>query len=199
MTPRTMLCTALVLAGCAHGRCPAPASPVNTGSDVPLSEPISAPRALTVTSTDFADGQTIPMSHVFNAFGCTGGNASPQLAWTGAPAGTRSFAVVAHDPDAPTGVGFFHWIVADLPASTTTLAGGAPLAQGAVAGRTDFGGTTYGGPCPPPGAPHHSHFTVYALDVPSLGLADPPSGALIRFMLRAHTLAYGRITGTYGR
>lgn len=166
-----------------------------------LAEPLSAPSSIVVRSADFQDGAEIPLTHVLNTFGCTGGNESPALEWSGAPAGTQSFAVVVHDPDAPTGVGFFHWSIFDLPASTTSLprnaAASAPA--GAVMGRTDFGTSTYGGPCPPPGAPHRYAFTVYALDVPSLGADANASGALLRFMLREHTLAYGRLVGTYHR
>jgi hypothetical protein len=168
-------------------------------SDAPLSEPISAPRSLTVRSSEFADGAAIPAVHSFSGFGCAGQNTSPSLSWTGAPETARSFAIIAHDPDAPTGVGFFHWLVFDIPAATRELAAGAPLPTGAIAGRTDFGSTAYGGQCPPPGSPHRYVFTVYALDVPSLGLTEPPSGALLRFMLVQHTVAYGRLTGTFQR
>lgn len=174
-----------------------------TGGDVPLAEQIHAPPALTVRSDDFADGGTIPPALAFNGFGCTGENRSPSLSWTGAPAGTQSYAIVAHDPDAPTGVGFFHWLVYDLPATTTSLpAGGATaLPAGAVSGRTDFGSMSYGGPCPPHGSgPHRYVFTVYALDVPTLGLAAEGSGgAMLRFMLGQHTIGYGRLVGKFER
>ncbi len=158
--------------------------------------------SLSVSSTSFANGAAMPDAHVFSGFGCTGGNQSPALSWSGAPEGTQSFAIVAHDPDAPTGVGFFHWLAFDIPAATTSLPEGAATAlpAGTISGRTDFGSDTYGGPCPPPGAPHRYIFTVYALDVPTLGLqADTTSGALLRFMLAQHTLAYGRTTGIWSR
>lgn len=171
---------------------------VNAG-DVPLAERINAPSSLVVRSAEFAEGAAIPAVNSFSGFGCTGQNTSPSLSWTGAPETARSFAIIAHDPDAPTGVGFFHWLVFDVPAATHELAAGAALPSGAIAGRTDFGSTAYGGPCPPPGSPHRYVFTVYALDVPSLGLTEPPSGALLRFMLAQHTVAYGRLTGTFQR
>src|ERR1700736_6760125 len=79
---------------------------------------------LTVTSSVFRDGQTIPQSAVFDDFGCTGNNQSPDLAWSGAPAGTKSFAVTMDDPDAPTTVGFVHWVLFDIPADVTSLAPG---------------------------------------------------------------------------
>lgn len=167
----------------------------------PLSEPLTAPASLTVTSTDFEPNGRLADAQVFSGFGCTGGNVSPSIAWSGAPEGTQSFAIVAHDPDAPTGVGFFHWLVFNIPSSTTSLPAGAAsaLPEGAISARTDFGTNTYGGPCPPPGDPHRYGFTVYALDVPTLGADANASGALLRFMLVQHTLAYGRLVGTYGR
>ncbi len=162
-----------------------------------------APASITVTSEAFAEGAAMPTRTVFNSFGCTGDNRSPALAWRGAPEGTRSFAVVVHDPDAPTGTGFYHWAAFDLPAGTTALAEGAgaegALPAGAHTGRTDFGGTTYGGPCPPPGPAHRYRFTVYALDTASLGLPDGASPAVVRFSMRGHILAHGTLTGTWGR
>ena len=188
-----------LLAGCATTAASSGQTTPTNSSDVPLSESINAPRTIAVRSAEFADGAAIPAANSFSGFGCAGQNTSPSLSWTGAPETARSFAIIAHDPDAPTGVGFFHWLVFDLPASTRELAAGAALPSGAIAGRTDFGSTAYGGPCPPPGSPHRYVFTVYALDVPSLGLTDPPSGALLRFMLAQHTVAYGRLTGTFQR
>ncbi|MBK8169608.1 MAG: YbhB/YbcL family Raf kinase inhibitor-like protein [Sandaracinaceae bacterium] len=199
------LCVAASLVGCAHDHesCAHAHTTPNAAvaNGFPLADPITAPASLTVRSADFAEGGAIPLTHVFSGMGCGGGNESPALAWSGAPEGTQSYAIVVHDPDAPTGVGFFHWSVFDLPAATTSLARNAAASPpaGAVMGRTDFGTNTYGGPCPPPGAPHRYAFTVYALDVPSLGVDATASGALLRFMLAQHTLAYGRLVGTYQR
>jgi len=159
-----------------------------------------------VSSTDFANGGSIPMSQVFNGFGCTGGNQSPALHWSGAPAGTKSFAVTIFDPDAPTGSGWWHWTVFNIPATVTSLpvnAGAADshsLPAGAVEGRTDFGVSHYGGPCPPAGdAPHHYQVTVYALKTAKLPLDSGASGAMVGYYLHFNTIAKARMTGRYGR
>lgn len=157
---------------------------------------------LTVSSSQFGEGQTIPMSAVFDAFGCTGGNRSPQLSWSGAPAGTKSFAVTMYDPDAPTTVGFVHWVLFDIPPDVTSLpegAGGKKHAGvGATQGFTDYGFSKYGGPCPPPGDPaHHYHLTVYALDLDKLGVDDTTTYAKFRFIIRGHVLAQGELVGLY--
>ena len=158
-----------------------------------------------VTSPDLESRGRIAMTHVFNGMGCTGQNISPTLQWTNAPAGTRSFAVTAYDPDAPTGSGWWHWVVYNIPASTTTLAAGAgnsngrSLPSGAAQGNTDFGSRGYGGPCPPPGKPHHYHFTVFALKVDKLDVPNNATAAYIGFNLNANKLATARVTGLYGR
>ncbi|MBV9440881.1 MAG: YbhB/YbcL family Raf kinase inhibitor-like protein [Candidatus Eremiobacteraeota bacterium] len=160
---------------------------------------------LSVTSAVFRDGQTIPQSAVFSGMGCTGDNQSPDLTWSGAPDGTRSYAITIWDPDAPTGVGFVHWVLFNIPASTTALPAGAGghkhAGVGATHGFTDFGENRYGGPCPPPGdPPHHYHLTVYALDVERLeGLDETTTYAKFRFVVRAHTLASAEVVGLYGR
>ncbi|MEM6293085.1 MAG: YbhB/YbcL family Raf kinase inhibitor-like protein [Myxococcota bacterium] len=163
----------------------------------PLDDQVDAPNTIDVTSRDFTDGAALDVEFSYDQFGCVGQNAAPQLAWTGAPEGTKSYAIIAHDPDAPTGVGFFHWVLIDVPATTTAIDGALP--EGARALHTDYGTTGYGGPCPPPGPAHRYAFTVYALDVPGLELPDGATGALTRFVLRDHTLAQGRIVGTFGR
>ena len=159
----------------------------------------------TLTSTDFTEGTTLANAQVFNEFGCKGGNVSPALAWSGAPAGTQSFALLMHDPDAPTGSGWWHWIVYNIPPGTSALAAGAgdpkkgQMPAGAVQGRNDYGSAGYGGPCPPPGSPHHYNFTLYALKVAKLEVPQGASAALIGFNARAHALAEARLTGMYGR
>ena len=176
------------------------------------SAPLTVPRVgeaampkLSVRSNTFAGGATLPMSTVFNNFGCTGANRSPHLAWSGQPAGTASFAVILHDPDAPTGTGWYHWVVFNIPPTAHELKEGAgaqgspDLPAGAVLGLTDFGVSQYGGPCPPPGdRPHRYKFTVYALSAKIDGNAST-TGAALRFMMRGVTLATGTITGRYGR
>ncbi|MDQ2858619.1 MAG: YbhB/YbcL family Raf kinase inhibitor-like protein [Candidatus Eremiobacteraeota bacterium] len=165
----------------------------------------TSPETLRISSTTFAQGQTLPSSVVFDGMGCKGGNRSPHLAWSDVPEGTQSFAVICHDPDAPTGVGFFHWILANIPVGVRELAegagnaGAASMPSGAVSGVSDFGAVGYGGPCPPPGdAPHHYRFTVYALKS-KLPVDATLGGAKLRFMTRGNLLATGTIVGLYGR
>jgi Raf kinase inhibitor-like YbhB/YbcL family protein len=166
----------------------------------------SEPATLEVRSNTFTDGATLPESTVFNGFGCTGGNRSPDLRWSGAPNGTKSYALILHDPDAPTGVGFFHWIMWNIPGDVTELPenAGDPASglgpRGAVYGHTDFGKPGYGGPCPPPGHGQHRYqFTVYALSVPTLDLPQTATAATLRFTMIGKILAQGTLTGLYGR
>ena len=162
-------------------------------------------QSMTVTSPDIKDGATIANEQVFKGFGCTGENKSPALSWSGAPSATKSFAVTIYDPDAPTGSGWWHWVVYNIPAGTTSLPknAGDPAAKlvpaGAIQGRTDFGVGGYGGPCPPPGdKPHHYHITVFAVDVDKLPADENASAAYVGFNLHFHTLAKASITGRYG-
>jgi hypothetical protein len=162
--------------------------------------------AFEVTSPDIAEGKIIDMKHVYNGMSCTGGNISPALKWSEPPPGTKSFAVLAHDPDAPTGgAGFWHWLVVDIPAEVRELpqgagdASGKHLPKGAHHLETDFGETAYGGPCPPPGAPHRYVFTVYALKIDKLGDASKGRTAIAGFVINANTLAKASITGLFGR
>ena len=168
----------------------------------------AAAQTMTLTSPDIAPGAKIADEQVFNSFGCTGGNISPALSWSGAPQGTKSLALSVYDPDAPTGSGFWHWVVFNIPADTTSLAKGAgdpksaAAPKGAIEGRTDFGVPGYGGPCPPAGdKPHHYQITVFAVDVDKLPDAqnDMASAALVGFDLHFHTLAKATLTGLYGR
>jgi len=164
-----------------------------------------AASALTLTSPDIRQGGRIADEQVFNGWDCTGKNVSPELRWTGAPRGTKSFAVSIYDPDAPTGSGFWHWWVANLPASATSLpkgagdAGGAALPAGALQVRNDFSLTGYGGPCPPKGKPHRYQVTVYALNLDKLGVDANASPAVVGFYVHAHTLASATLTGLWGR
>ncbi len=160
---------------------------------------------LTLSSPQLGAGKTIALEQVFNGFGCTGGNISPALAWSGAPSGTKSFALMVHDPDAPTGNGFWHWVVYDIPADSTSLPAGAGdpkrrlMPAGAVQARSDFGTPGYGGPCPPPGKPHHYHFRLYALKVAKLDVPADATAALIGFNVNANKLAEADLMGVYGR
>jgi hypothetical protein len=159
----------------------------------------------TLSSPDIAPGKTIAAAQVFNGFGCSGGNISPALSWSNAPAGTRSFALLMHDPDAPTGSGWWHWVVYNIPASTTSLAAGAgdpkkgQLPAGALQGRTDFGTVGYGGPCPPPGKPHRYYLRVYALKVEKLEVPADATAALVGSNVNAAALGHAELMGLYGR
>jgi Raf kinase inhibitor-like YbhB/YbcL family protein len=159
-----------------------------------------------LASTDVKSGSPMAAAQVFNSLGCTGQNISPALSWSGEPAGTQSFAVTMYDPDAPTGSGWWHWTMFDIPASVNSLPAGAgddgskDLPAGAVEGQTDFGFSHYGGPCPPAGDhAHHYEITVYALKVAKLSLDAGASGAMVGFNLRANALATAKIVGRYGR
>lgn len=160
---------------------------------------------LTVTSTDISPGGKIADAQVFNAFGCKGGNHSPQLSWSNVPAGTKSFAILMHDPDAPTGSGWWHWVVYNIPANVSSVPAGAGdpkktlLPAGALQGRTDYGEPGYGGPCPPPGRPHRYYVRVYALKVEKLEVPADATAAFVAFSVRMHALATGELMGTYGR
>ncbi|MBO9502227.1 YbhB/YbcL family Raf kinase inhibitor-like protein [Brevundimonas sp. A19_0] len=147
----------------------------------------------TLTSNDLTDGGVLPDAQVQAK-----GNISPHLKWSGAPEGTKSYAITVFDPDAPTGSGFWHWTVANIPADVTEIAAGGPLPSGAVEGRTDFGEPGYGGAAPPPGhGPHRYIFTVFAVDTDRLEVSPEDSGAKYGFNLHFHTLARAAITATY--
>ncbi|SOD58141.1 phospholipid-binding protein, PBP family [Streptomyces zhaozhouensis] len=155
--------------------------------------------AFEVTSEGFDEGATLPDAQVH-----AGGNTSPQLSWSGAPEGTRSYAVTCYDPDAPTGSGFWHWVLFDLPASVTELpagagaAGGAGLPDGAVQARNDYGTRDFGGAAPPPGdGPHRYVFTVYAVDQEKLGPDENATPAQVGFMLRFHAIGRARLIAEY--
>ncbi len=163
--------------------------------------------ALELSSPDLKPNATIAEKHVYNGFGCKGDNISPELSWKGVPKGAKSFAVLVHDPDAPTGgAGWWHWIVYDLPANVTSLAQGAgaadgkPLPAGAMQPRTDFGVPGWGGPCPPEGdKPHRYVFTVHALKVDKLDLPEGATASLAGFMINANSIAKATLTARYGR
>jgi hypothetical protein len=158
-----------------------------------------------LTSTDLSDGTAVPLQFVHSDYGCGGDNESPALSWHGAPQGTRSFAVTVFDPDAPTGHGWWHWAVANLPPSTTVLPRGSGNAQGhalpesAVQLRNDFGNARYGGPCPPPGAPHRYRFRVYAVDVARLPVHDGDPAPSLETALQGHILGMTQIVARYAR
>lgn len=171
----------------------------------PTSRPAARPR-FKLTSRDFKPGGAIQMEQVFNSFGCSGKNLSPELAWSGAPEGTKSFALLVHDPDAPTGgAGWWHWLVTNIPATTTGLAkdagkaDGSNLPAGAAHVNTDFGGPGWGGPCPPAGdKPHRYVFTVYALKTERLDVSGG-SASLAGYMVNGNAIGKATLIGKFGR
>lgn len=161
-------------------------------------------KGLVLTSPDI-QGQ-LSDEQVFNGFGCSGKNISPQLAWENAPEGTKSFALTVYDPDAPTGSGWWHWLIFDIPVTTNHLdkgAGGTASSQapkGSIQTITSFGQAGFGGACPPLGdKPHRYIFTLYALKVAKLGLDDKAGPALVGYYLNANQIAKASIMAYYGR
>ncbi len=149
-----------------------------------------------LTSPAFKNGDTIPAKYT-----CDGPDLSPPLRWTDPPKGTRSFALIADDPDAPVGT-WVHWVLFNLPGETAELPEGMPtretLSNGAVQGLNDFKRTGYGGPCPPPGSPHRYYFTLYALDAP-LTLRPRATKAQVLDACKGHILGETQLMGTFGR
>ena len=161
-------------------------------------------QTFTLKSKDIGGQAT--MKQVFKGFGCTGDNISPQLSWENAPEGTRSFAVTMYDPDAPTGSGFWHWLIFDIPANTTELKSDAGnlsrglAPAGAIQSNSDFGQPGYGGPCPPEGHGIHTYIiTVYALKVDKLGLDKTATPAIVGFNLHFNTIAKASLIMYYKR
>jgi Raf kinase inhibitor-like YbhB/YbcL family protein len=154
-------------------------------------------------SPDIKADSTIPLLHVYRA--CGGQNVSPALEWHNAPPGTRGFAVTVFDPDAPTGSGWWHWMIFDIPPTVTGLARGAgnpggPRPATAIQVRNDYGEVGYGGPCPPPGdRPHRYIFTVFALKVGHIDLKPDSPCAMVGFHINANKIDEASFTATYGR
>jgi Raf kinase inhibitor-like YbhB/YbcL family protein len=178
---------------------------ISIGCLLALSATASA-APFTLKSAEVKNGAAMADKNSFNSFGCTGENVSPALEWSNPPAGTKSFALMVHDPDAPTGSGWWHWVVYNIPADTNSLpagagkADGSGLPKGAVQGNTDFGAPGYGGPCPPPGSgAHHYNFTLFALKVDKLDLPANATAAFVGFNVNANALGKAKLTGLYTR
>jgi Raf kinase inhibitor-like YbhB/YbcL family protein len=159
----------------------------------------------TLHSEDIRHGEFMNKTQEFEGFGCSGGNRSPQLSWTDAPKGTAAFAITAYDPDAPTGSGWWHWQIVNIPANVTNLAAGSGDASGKLAPKgsrhieNDYGVAGFGGACPPEGhGAHRYQFTVHALSS-TLDLPANASGALVGYMINAHSLASASIVALYKR
>jgi Raf kinase inhibitor-like YbhB/YbcL family protein len=165
----------------------------------------AADGAFRLHSPTVAPNSMLSNDQVYSGFGCSGKNISPALSWKGAPHDTKSFALTVYDPDAPTGSGWWHWVVYNIPADVTELPEGAGNAGGklpaaAVQGHTDFGTSGFGGACPPAGdKPHRYIFTVYALKTDKISVPDEASAAMIGFMIHANALTKATLTAHYGR
>lgn len=162
--------------------------------------------AFEVVSKDVKAGKPMSRAQEYQGFDCNGGNTSPQLAWKDAPAGTRSFALTVHDPDVPSGSGWWHWLIFNIPADVRELPAGAgdPASglapAGSVQSRNDFGTHGYGGACPPKGeSAHHYQFKLFALDVERLEIGPDSSGALVGYLLNAHKLGVVELEALYKR
>jgi hypothetical protein len=163
---------------------------------------------MAVTSAEIAEGSVAAKEQVANVFGCKGDNVSPSLKWTGAPEGTKSFAINLYDPDAPTGSGFWHWVVFNIPVSTTSLAKNAGdvkkklMPKGAIQARNDYGFWGYGGMCPPEDkSTHHYKLTVYAVDEDKLQFAKDKAAPapVVGFELHYHSKAKAELNWTFSR
>jgi hypothetical protein len=167
----------------------------------------AASSAFSLSSPDFTADHPIPAIHLFNQYGCTGGNESPALQWHAAPAGTKSYAITMFDLDeVGTPSGWWHWVIYDIPGSATQLTQNAGrvnspgLPSGSIQGRTDMGQDAYHGPCPDKGQPPHRYLiTVYALSVAKLPVPPEASGAMVSFTVRDYTLGKATLTARYGR
>jgi len=170
-----------------------------------LSTPLFA-GSLTLSSNDIAQGEFMAKSQEYNGFGCSGGDLSPHLKWSNAPQGTKSFAITAYDPDAPTGSGWWHWQVVNIPKNVTEIATGVGSTKNDIAPKgsmqikNDYGSRGFGGACPPSGhGVHHYRFTIHALSVETLELPEDASAALAGYMINANTIESSAIESLYTR
>ncbi|HEY3360062.1 MAG TPA: YbhB/YbcL family Raf kinase inhibitor-like protein [Polyangia bacterium] len=197
MRSATVAALVLALGACTNPAPPVPAVQPAPTAARPAAAPVIVPAAATsgalrLTSPAFAEGQPVPKTST-----CDAGDRSPALAWSGAPPGTRSFALILDDPDAPAGT-WVHWIVFGIPADRTGLPEGAAMDGPLRGGANSWGKATYGGPCPPPGAPHRYVFRLFALDV-TPDLAAGASRPALEAAMRGHILAEATMMGRYGR
>jgi Raf kinase inhibitor-like YbhB/YbcL family protein len=160
----------------------------------------------TLSSNDIEQGKMMSKKHEFNGFGCAGEDQSPHLAWSDAPQGTKSYAITVYDPDAPTGSGWWHWQIINIPAAVTELATNAGSSsevlapEGSAQVSNDYGIKGFGGACPPEGHGEHRYrFTVHALSVEELNIPIDASGALTGFMINSNTIESASIESLYKR
>lgn len=191
---------AVLIAGCNSTTTPTTTTGTTATNTVTLRAPgTGTVPALTVTSTAFTNGTVMPANEAVT--GCGGTNVSPDLSWSGAPATTKSFVITMFDPDAPTGVGFWHWLLFNIPPGTTSIALNARTSPPAgTSGLNDYGGLGYGGPCPPVGdGVHHYNLTISALDTLLTGMPSSTTGAYLTFNMRGHIVAQGTYQGLFSR
>ena len=154
-------------------------------------------------SSDIAEGQKLSSTHVFQGFGCEGDDMSPQLSWSGAPEGTKSFAITAYDPDAPTGSGWWHWNTFNIPVTVKSIAknasGTSLMPKQSIELKNDYGTIGFGGACPPPGEVHRYEFKIHALGTDKLDIPASASNALAGYMINANTIESSKITAVYTR
>lgn len=162
--------------------------------------------SFTLSSNDIAHGEFMSKAQEYNGFGCTGENLSPHLSWSNAPKDTKSFAITAHDPDAPTGSGWWHWQIVNISKNVTEIAGGASniksasMPKGSLQIKNDYGHQAFGGACPPPNhGAHRYRFTIHALSVKTLELPKDASSALAGYMINANTIESATIESLYKR
>ena len=199
----TVALIALVAAGTGCSSTAVSTPTPNAGPTLAPGAPPNVP-VLTVTSTSFTAGGSIPFAQAFTGCGNTGTatNTSTDVAWTAGPVGTASYVLTEFDTDAPTGVGFWHWTIFNIPPTVTSLALNATTnpPAGSIQGYNDYGFSGYGGPCPPVGdPPHHYYFTVSALNAMLSGVTSAAPGAFLTFNMQGHIIARGQLLGRYGR
>lgn len=171
-----------------------------------IAAPCAQAQDFRLMSPSIESNALLPEEQIYDGFGCSGKNESPALQWTPGPKETRSYAITVYDPDAPTGSGWWHWVVYNIPATVHVLPAGAgdpsgnALPPGAIQGRTDFGTHAFGGACPPEGdEPHRYIFTVHALKTETIDVPADASAAMIGFMIHANSLGKASFTALYGR
>jgi len=156
-------------------------------------------------SAAWHEGGSVPQENLFNGSGCRGANVSPEFHWSGAPSGTRSFAITIFDPDAPTGAGWWHWVIFNIPETASGLPAGAgnkgskALPPGSVQCQNDYGEPGYGGPCPPAGTIHRYLVRLYALNVKKLALGSDTPPAKLAALIEEHSIGVAQLTAKYGR
>jgi len=158
-------------------------------------------QAFELLSKDIQEGHPMAKTFEYSGWGCDGGNESPQLMWSDAPTGTKSFAITAYDPDAPTGSGFWHWVAFNLPASVSEVPRGVNIEK--FAGKEsgiDYGSIGFGGACPPKGdGMHRYQFTIWALPTEELNLNENTPSAVVGYTLNSMALGKAKLTATYTR